>query len=360
MPIDTNRPYQDLPPLPPKKDIETKAVLKKVITASRALSRLSGAMNLIPDPTVLINSIPLLEAQASSEIENIVTTNDELFRAAHITEAESSPATKEALRYRTALAEGSAVIAARPITTSLAQRVCSILNGYEVSVRTLPGTYIGDGRTKKRIYTPPEGKEVISKHLKNWEQFINAENDLDPLIVMALMHYQFEAIHPFPDGNGRTGRVLNVLYLVEKGLIGLPVIYLSGYIVKHKNDYYRLLLNVTQKDAWEEWILFLLDAVETTASSTTTLVEDIRELHDSTIELLLAHKFQRARDLAELLYRRPYVRYSDLMETLAISRQTATKWMNQLEELNLVEKTRQGRNQLFINRPFLDRLFDAS
>lgn len=233
-----DRPYQDLPALPPSGVVETPAVLKATITASRALARLDGAYKRLPDPTMLINLIPLMEAQASSEIENIVTTNDELFKAANGALPDVTPQVKEALRYREALRAGHESLATRPITTKTAIEVCSHIHARTAIIRDQPGTYIGNPTTGNRMYTPPEGRDVILDHLSAWERFLHSNHGLDPLVVMALSHYQFEAIHPFFDGNGRTGRVLNLLILIETGLLQLPILYLSGHVMRHKDTYY--------------------------------------------------------------------------------------------------------------------------
>ena len=237
-PFDPNVPYNNLPPLPPRDEVETVAVLKAVIAANKELGALDSACRLIPNPAIITSTIPLREAQASSEIENIVTTNDELFRAAYAVDAEPTPATKEALRYNKALHLGVESLATRPLSIHTAQQVCSALQDAPAVVRSMPGTYIGDPVKKIKFYTPPEGKEIIEQHLSQWERFIYSDHGLDPLVLLALLHYQFEAIHPFYDGNGRTGRILNILLLVQEGLLRLPVLYLSGYIVNNKADYY--------------------------------------------------------------------------------------------------------------------------
>ena len=242
MPFRPDRPYNDLPALPPKAEVESKAVLKACIEARAALAELKVAGGLIPNQAMLINSIPLLEAQASSEIENIVTTTDKLFRFAGEAENQADPATKEALRYRTALYEGFKTLSKRPLTTRTAVQICRTIKGVDMDIRATPGTALINNQTRKVIYTPPEGAQHLRELLANWERYIHDVVDVDPLIRMAVMHYQFEAIHPFTDGNGRTGRILNLLYLVENELLNIPVLYLSQYIIKHKADYYRLLL----------------------------------------------------------------------------------------------------------------------
>jgi Fic family protein len=247
-----DRPYNDLPPLPPNIDLETKPVLRQCIRARAALAELKQATELIPNSAILINTLPLLEARASSEIENIVTTADKLFR--HLqAEGTADPATREALRYRRALLEGFATLNDRPLCTRTAEAVCTEIKGTEMSVRSVPGTALVDQMSNEVIYTPPETESRIRELLANWEQFLHAADPLhadtiDPLIRMSVAHYQFEAIHPFTDGNGRSGRILNSLYLVEQGLLPMPILYLSRYIIAHKSDYYRLLLEITRKN----------------------------------------------------------------------------------------------------------------
>ena len=231
MAFDPNLPYNDLPPLPPSAEIETRAVLKACIEARAAIAELKQAGGLIPNQAVLINSIPLLEAQASSEIENIVTTTDRLFQFADNREALADPATRETLRYRTALREGFESLARHPLTTRTAVNICRTIKGVDMDVRRTPGTALINDRSGKVIYTPPQGVALIRNKLANWERFLHGAEELDPLVRMAIGHYQFEAIHPFDDGNGRTGRVLNLLYLVDIGLLDFPVLYLSKAII---------------------------------------------------------------------------------------------------------------------------------
>ncbi|MDD7465707.1 MAG: Fic/DOC family N-terminal domain-containing protein [Actinomycetaceae bacterium] len=354
---DPEVPYQHLPPLPPAQNIETVPVLKATIRAARALEGANIAANLLPNPHILIQAVPLLEAQASSEIENVVTTNDELFRAAHNVQS-PSPATKEALQYSRAMYAGYETIQQKPLTTNTAKLVCSIITGITMDVRSEAGTYIGNPVTKARIYTPPENRDVILGHLAQWETFLNEDDSMDPLIKLALLHYQFEAIHPFSDGNGRTGRILNVLYLVQEGLLERPITYLSGYIVAHKDEYYRLLGGVTQRDEWEPWVLFMLDAVRVTSTWTSNLVYSIREQIDATVSILHKEGLP-ARDFAYILFEKPYLRYDDVMEHLGVSRPTASKYVQKLAQLGVVEPTKAGRSVLFINKKYLSLLFDT-
>lgn len=354
-------PRQDLPPLPPSEEVETPAVLKAVIAASRQLSALKVACSRLPDPAILINTIPLLEAQASSEIENIVTTNDELFRAVHnASDQPITPAVKEALRYRQAMRVGSDLIAERPLGVSTAIEVCTQIRGVQARIRDHGGTFIGNPRTKERIYTPPEGREVITKHLGLWEDFLHRDHGIDPLVVMALQHYQFEAIHPFSDGNGRTGRVLNMLTLMEKDLLGDPVLYLSGYIVRHKQDYYTLLRGVTERDEWEPWILFMVSACEVTAAWTLQLIETITAMQaevEGRIRTLVPRA--PAADLARLLFTQPYIRIENITEAGYAQRQAASRWLSDLVRARILEEEKIGRGKIFVNAALLDILFEA-
>ena len=269
MAFDPNRPFNDLPDLPPASETETKAILRSCIAARAALAELRVSGGLIPNQAMLINSIPLLEAQASSEIENIVTTADRLFRYANDAAGRADPATREALRYRTGLYRGFEMLKRRPVSTAVAVEVCRTIKGVELDIRNTPGTALVNDATGEVIYTPPEGEDVLWSKLANWERYIHEATEIDPLIRLAVMHYQFEAIHPFVDGNGRTGRVLNLLYLVDQGLLDIPVLYLSRHIIRNKALYYRYLLEVTTRQDWEAWILFILEAVRTTAEWTT-------------------------------------------------------------------------------------------
>lgn len=353
-----DRPYQDLPTLPPPGIVETPPVLKATINASRALARLDGAYKRLPDPTMLINLIPLMEAQASSEIENIVTTNDELFKAANGALQAMTPQVKEALRYREALRVGYESLTSHPITTQTAIAVCSHIHARPAAIRNQPGTFIGNPTTQERVYTPPEGRDVILDHLSAWERFLHGDHGIDPLVVMALAHYQFEAIHPFFDGNGRTGRVLNTLILIEKGLLRLPVLYLSGHIMRHKDTYYERLSAVTREDAWEPWILFMLSGIESTAAWTLDLVEttdEIRATMEDEIHAL--NPRLPAAALTRILFTQPYARIDNIVEEKLAQRQTASRWLTELADAGLIAKERLGRSVVFVNTRLLETLF---
>ena len=351
-----DRPYDDIPLLPPQAELETRAVLKQCIVARAALAELKQAVELIPNPAVLINTIPLLEAQASSEIENIVTTADRLFRHAQ-GDAPADAATREALRYRGALLEGGNALRRRPITTGTAEMICTQIKGVEMRVRRVPGTALANNATGAVIYTPPEGESRLRDLLANWEHFLHDESSLDPLVRMAVAHYQFEAIHPFTDGNGRTGRVLNSLFLVEQGLLTLPILYLSRYIIAHKTDYYRLLLGVTRDLAWEPWLLYILRGVEETATWTTVKIAAVRRLAGVTTDFVRrALPKLYSRELVEVVFEQPYCRIANLVERGIGSRQASSRYLKALAAVGVLREERVGRERLFLNSRFVDLL----
>lgn len=353
------RPYNALPKLPPAADIETRPVLKQCVASRAALAELKVAAALIPNPAVLINTIPLLEAQASSEIENIVTTADELFR--HLeADGATDPATREALRYRRALLEGVAELRHRPLTTRTAEVVCTQIKGTEMTVRKVPGTQLVNSATGAVAYTPPEGEKRIRDLLANWEHFLHAppENDaVDPLVRMAVLHYQFEAIHPFTDGNGRTGRVLNSLILVEQQLLSQPILYLSRYIIQHKSDYYRLLRDVTAKGAWEEWIIYILRGIEETSRWTSDKIAAIRKLARLESHYLRErHPKLFDRDLLEVIFEQPYCRIRNLVDRELGSRQLASRKLHGLVDAGVLREVSVGREKLFVHPRLLSLL----
>ncbi len=349
--------YNDLPRLPPAVELETRPVLKACIDARAALSALQQSCRLIPNPAVLINSIPLLEAQASSEIENIVTTTDALFRYAQANENDADPATKEALRYRTALYQGFRQLEKRPLSTSLAVDICRTFKGPDYGIRKLPGTALRNAATGEVVYTPPEGEALIRDLLANWERFIHEHAEVDPLVRMAAAHYQFEAIHPFPDGNGRTGRILNLLQLIEQGLLDIPVLYLSRHIIRHKADYYRLLNAVTRESAWEPWLLFMLTAVADTARWTTDKIAAVRELQQHTQQYLRERlPAIYSHELVELIFVQPYCRIQNIVDAGLGHRQTASGHLKQLVEAGVLQERKVGREKLFIHPRFVHLL----
>lgn len=352
--FDPRQPYNDLPPLPPAQELETRPVLKACVEARAALAELKELGAALPDQAVLINTIPLLEAQASSEIENIVTTRDALFRHAQDRDDAVDPATKEALRYRSALYDGFQSLTERPLCSATAVQVCRTIKDAALDVRCTPGTTIANGATGDVIYTPPEGEAHLRALLANWERFLHEAEELDPLVRMAVGHYQFEAIHPFTDGNGRTGRILNLLYLVEQKLLEIPVLYLSGYIIRHKADYYRLLLAVTRDGAWEEWLKFMLGAVAETAHWTAAKIRAIRNLQEHTTEHVrrsLPNIYSR--ELVDVIFAQPYCRIGNVVTAGIAKRQTASVYLKQLSAAGVLTETKIGRDKLFVHRKFL-------
>ena len=359
MEFDPEIPFDQLPDLPPQATLETRPVLKQCLNATRALAELKGAGGLIPDQSILINAIPLQEAQASSEIENIVTTQDELFRATLDETAVTDPATKEVLRYRSALRHGYESLKNNPLSMGLLLKVGRILRDAPELEFRAAGEFvaIGNPDTREIIYTPPGGGMVLSQKLQNLEAFLLEENGLDPLIKMATSHYQFEAIHPFTDGNGRTGRILNLLYLLHSGLLDIPVLYLSRFIIQNKTEYYMLLRKVTEEGDWERWILFMLRGIEETALWTTSRIRAIRELLEETV----AHCRQEApkvysRDLMDIIFRQPYCKISFVVDAGIAKRQTASVHLQELARIGILTSEKVGREWVFRNPALLELL----
>lgn len=353
-PFRPDQPFIGLPELPPAALLETPAVLKACISARAALAELNMATDLIPNPAILINTIPILEARASSEIENIVTTTDRLFQFAGDDAASADPATKEALRYRTALRHGYEALAIRPLSTNLAVDVCTVLRGVDTTVRRIPGTTLRNTATGDAVYTPPDGEARLRALLANWETFLHTQEHLDPLVRMAAGHYQFEAIHPFEDGNGRTGRILNLLFLVEQGLLRLPILYMSGAIIRSKADYYRLPLEVTTTEQWEPWLLYVLRIVDETSRSTTAKIRAVREqLHRATEYVRAEAPKIYSRELVEAIFEQPYCRIANLVAAGVAKRQTASEYLAKLTEIGLLTSVQVGREKLFVHQALL-------
>jgi Fic family protein len=354
--FDRERPFNDLPPLPPLEEVETPAVLRKAISASRALAELKGMAERMPNQAMLIDSLVLQEARASSEIENILTTNDELYRAASDEAQPAGVEAKEVLRYRQALNHGFRQIKSRPLATGLFIEIAQIIKQTEFTVRRVPGTRIANNRGQT-IYTPPEGEAVIRDKLRELENFMHADDELDILVKMALVHYQFEAIHPFADGNGRTGRILNILYLVDRGLLNLPVLYLSRYIIDHKAAYYEGLRRVTETGDWVNWILYMLGAVEQTSLRTHRQITQILALMESVRERVKREAPSvYSKDLIEQIFRQPYCKIPFLERAGMGTRQTCSKYLRELERLGVLHGQKIGREVYFINRDLFELL----
>jgi cell filamentation protein, protein adenylyltransferase len=357
-PWDPQRPHTALPRLVPLAgDLETRSVLKQCTEARAALAELKQASSLIPNPAMLINTLPVLEARASSAIENIVTTADALFRQLNAEKAAADPATKEALRYRQALFEGLDSLRARPLGTRTAEQVCGRILDVEAQVRRVPGTRLINDLTGEVVYTPPEGETLLRDLLADWERFLHDHDEVDPLVRMAAGHYQFEAIHPFTDGNGRTGRVLNSLYLVELELLPQPILYLSRYILAHRSDYYTLLRAVTRSSAWEPWLLFMLRGVRETATWTVAKIAAIRELAEETARHLRARvPAIYSRELVDLIFEQPYCRIGNLVAAGIVARQAASRYLKALAAAGVLEERAFGREKLFLHPRLLDLL----
>lgn len=353
----------DLPPLRPltrlrTADFETPSILKATATAGRRLAELKGLATTMPNQDILINTLGVQEAKDSSAIENIVTTHDELFRSSTGADLFASPAAKEVRHYVQALRVGfERVRQAGLLTTTHMVEVQAELEQNEAGLRKLPGTALKDG-AGRIVYTPPQDPKAIVALMRDLDRFINDDGlfDADPLIKMAIVHHQFESIHPFYDGNGRTGRIINVLYLVKEGLLDIPVLYLSRYIVRTKPDYYRLLQEVRDRDAWEDWVTYMLTAVESTAAETITTIHAIRAaLLDAKHRIRANYRFY-TQDLINNLFTHPYTKIEFLQSDLKVSRLTATKYLDTLAADGFLEKRKIGRNNYYINRPLYDIL----
>ena len=330
---------------------ETPEILKKMAAASRRLAELKGAAGTIPRQSILVNTLSMQEAKDSSEIENIVTTHDEIFQDDLSPGSSLNAAAKEVLRYREALWSGFKVVRENQrltMNTILDIQLALVKNN--AGFRKLPGTALRDG-SGAVVYMPPQDHAIIERAMGDLERFINEDDlyDADPLIKMALIHHQFEAIHPFYDGNGRTGRIINVLYLVKQGLLGSPVLYLSRYIVRTKADYYRLLQSVRTGDTWEEWVLYMLTAVEETAIQAMGTIEAIRQaLLDYKHRIRANHRFY-SQDLINNLFNHPYTKIEFVMRDLKVSRLTATKYLNALTRSGFLQLRKIGRTNYYIN-----------
>jgi Fic family protein len=354
-------PYNDLPPLPPKAELETALILRKTIAASRALAELKGAITNLPNPTLFIDTINLQEAQASSAIENIITTQDELFKASIAEKKIKNSATKEVIHYKDALWYGFEQLATRPIlNTNLFIAIMQIIKENLSGIRNTPGTKLTNPVTGKVVYTPPEGEDIIREKLKHLEDFIHAEDGLDPLIKLALIHYQFEAIHPFTDGNGRTGRIIILLYLKLTGLLDMPALYMSKYIINHKNDYYTYLRRVTENRDWAGWIMYMLDMVENTAINGRQQIARIEQLMDtmgSEIKAKLPKLYSKG--LIEVLFQLPYTKRVFLQRAGLGTYKTVSNYLNELEKARFLKSVQVGKETLYLNEQLMQALKDA-
>ncbi|MDP2069740.1 MAG: Fic family protein [Lutibacter sp.] len=342
--------------LPLIQDIETKKILKKLASAHRALAELKGIVSSIPNENILINTLGLQEAKDSSAIENIITTHDDIFKAELNLEGFKSLNAKEVQNYISALKKGFGLITKNKILTNNdIIAIQSELEKNNAGFRKVPGTALKNSTTGEIVYTPPQDYDTILDLMTNLEQYINDESmsEFDTLVKMAIIHYQFESIHPFYDGNGRTGRIINVLYLVMNDLLNLPILYLSRYIIEHKADYYKLLQEVRETDNWENWVLYMLDGVEQIAKETIVLIGKIRDLIYEYKNLLRNNYKFYSQDLLNNLFKHPYTKIEFIENDLGVSRITASKYLNQLAKDKVLKKEKLGTGNYYINEKLI-------
>ncbi len=343
--------------LPISRDIETKEVLKRAVLAHRYLAELKGISKTIPNQTILINTLPLLEAKDSSAIENIITTHDELYKETLFGDFYSNASAKEVQDYSYALRTGYEQIKERGVfSANQIIEIQSCIEQNRAGYRTVGGTDLRNDKTGEIVYTPPQNRDEIIKLMSNLEKYIHdvIDPETDPLVKMAVIHHQFESIHPFYDGNGRAGRIINILYMVYKNLLDIPVLYLSRYIIRNKNEYYRLLQSVRDNDQWEEWIIFMLDGVIQTSQETITLINSMKTImQDYKIKIRNNFKFY-SQDLLNNLFYHPYTKIDFLEKELNIHRQTASKYLEDLTEAGLLQVEKIGKHKFYINKPLFD------
>lgn len=352
-----------IPTLPLQQDIETKAVLKRLNAVRAALAGLNGVAESIPNERIILNTLSLQEAKDSSAIENIVTTHDELYTSDSITRQFTSHAAKEVYNYAQALLEGfNQVKESGLITINHILKLQALLEENDAGFRKVPGTSLKNDQTGETVYTPPQELDEIIRLMANLESFINDETltDLDPVVKMAIIHHQFESIHPFYDGNGRTGRIINILYLVKESLLKLPILYLSRYINQNKATYYSLLQQTRETNNWEPWILYMLDAVEETASQTSFIIREIKKLmtiHKQKIRAELPKIYSQ--DLINSLFKHPYTKIEYIKNDLRIARKTASRHLDQLCETGLITKNKIGKENYYFNNDLIDLLINV-
>jgi len=346
--------------LPLRRDLETKTVLKTLNRASRLLGELKGVVQTIPNENILVNTLTLQEAQDSSAVENIITTQDELYRAELAIDGGISIATKEVQRYAIALREGYAQVKRHGlITQPHIIKIQAALEQNNAGFRRTPGTKLMNDRTGEVVYTPPQHPDEIERLLQNLVVYINDDEicPLDPLIKMAIIHHQFESIHPFYDGNGRTGRIINILYLITQGLLDLPILYLSRYIIRNKQEYYRLLQGVRNDDGWEEWVVYMLEGVAQTAEATINLIREIKSLMQQyKVQLRKEQSRMYSQDLLNNIFRHPYTKIDFVMQELSVSRPTATTYLNTLTEMGMLTQHKIGRSYYYVNDKLISLL----
>jgi Fic family protein len=349
-----------LQPLPLDIDLETKAVMKKIVLARSALAEMKGAAASIPNQSILISTLSLQEAKDSSAIENIITTHDELYQSDYQSNQFKTLASKEVHSYAQALQKGFKTVKKEGfISNNHILKIQALIEENNAGFRKLPGTELKNEQTGEVVYSPPQHPAEIQKLMDNLEQFMNDDNlsDWDPLVKMAIIHHQFESIHPFYDGNGRTGRIVNILYLVKEGLLNIPILYLSRYINQNKGDYYSLLQRVRTENAWEEWVLYILDGVEKTSLQTIQLIKDIKELmlkHKQKLRTELPKIYSQ--DLLNNIFRHPYTKINFVMNDLAVSRPTATRYLDALVSIDILHKEKIWKDYYYINKDLFNLL----
>lgn len=345
-------------PLPYESDLETKSILKRLPAAHAALAELKGLIHSIPNQQILLNTLAIQEAKDSSAVENIITTHDELYKS-NLEFENFSPEIKEVQNYVAAIKKGHELLENKGmLTNQTILKIQETLEGNNAGFRKLPGTALKNAQTGATVYLPPQDPAEIVSLMANLEQFINDPqlSDYDPLVKMALIHFQFESIHPFYDGNGRTGRILNILYLVLTGLQKLPVLYLSSHIIRNKPDYYRLLQGVREKGDWESWLTYMIDGVEKTARETIQLIEDLKILMaEMKVRLRDNYKFY-SQELLNNLFMHPYTKIEFLVRDLEVSRITAASYLNKLAEDGVLRKERLGTGNYYVNEKLFDLL----
>ncbi len=343
--------------LPIQKELESRKILKALPKAHAALAELKGIASTIPNQNILINTLGLQEAKDSSAIENIITTHDDLFKSELNLKSVRSLEAKEVQNYIAAMKRGFQLVSEKQIlTNNVILQIQETLEKNKAGFRKLPGTALKNSVTGEVIYTPPQDFDTISGLMKNLESFINDNSisDYDPLVKMAIIHYQFESIHPFYDGNGRTGRIINILYLILNELLDLPILYLSKFIIRNKGDYYRLLQNIRDKENWEDWILFMVRGIYETATETIALVHDIKSLmFRIKHELRENYKFY-SQDLLNNLFKHPYTKIEFVIRDLKVTRITASNYLNRLSEDGILIKEKIGNANYYINKPLFE------
>jgi len=354
-----NAPYNKLEKLPPLREkVETIEILRQTNKSTAALAELKGIAKTIPNQAMLINAIVLQEAKDSSEIENIITTQDELYKALTVNKTTVSAETKEVVNYRKAIFSGFELAKEQGfIKVNDIVSIQQLLVDNVAGIRSTPGTVLKNEKTGEVVYTPPQDKAEITDLLSNFINHYNQQDDLSPLINLAILHFQFESIHPFYDGNGRTGRILNILYLILNDLIDVPILYLSSYIIDKKAEYYRLLNQTNRLGKWDEWIMFMLKAVETTSKDTITRITNIKNLLDITIIKVQseAPKVYR-KELVELLFEQPYSKIEFVVSKLGVERKAASRYLKELESIGILESQKVGRETVYINKELIEIL----